>query len=746
MPEPAGAAPVEEAAPSGPPGPRVCVFHDATLTRGRLGHLIGYTEAGEPQVRLNSGETVSCPKESVFFRDGEQCRCSLDGRSRIVTSGDGSRHLVPLPRPRRARGEGRGHREGSSGLPERAYCEVGGKLWTTGDEESDPILLANFTARIKKSVVRHEGGKPRTRYVIEATHSDSSVGRREITVEADEYPAMRWPYVLGAAFSVGAGRGVADHARHAIQLLSQRDGIESAVEHASLGWIEHEGRWLYLHAGGALGADGPSRAVRVDPPGGLEQYRLPDPPTDPDAVRDAVRAPLSIWTLEKAGTPGARMAAAIIATSPWRAVLSPCNGSTHLGGPSGHLKTSTARLALQHFAADHRGLAASMPAGWSDTRNSLQRRAYDCCCSLLVVDDLKEKAHLATSEGIFQSQGNLRDRARMGSDQSLLQSLPPRGSILSTGEVDPHSASTCGRVLAVELGAGDIRLDLLDPLQRAGDDGLYALAMAAYVRWLAPRLDDVRSEHERLTDEIRRGLGEISGAHPRHPDAVAQLIAAYRLFLEFASEVGAIDAGEAEGYAATARGYLLELARAQAEPQREAKVGRTFLRLIASALSSKQCHLIDAHRGHAPTEYAGACGWAKTWLYTGRDTGPAQDWEIPANSKLVGFIDLEAKLVYLDPEPSAAAATRQAESLGTPQSFKSVGRELLNEKLCRPHKDSDGTVRTTQPKRIKNHGTKRYLYISIADLFGDPDEEALKEAPANEPDGSDQVIPPVKFD
>ena len=80
-----------------------------------------------------------------------------------------------------------------------------------------------------------------------------------------------------------------------------------------------------------------------------------------------------------------------------------------------------------------------MPAGWSDTRNSIQRRTYDCACSLLVVDDMKERAHLATSEVIFQAQGNGRDRSRMGSDQSLLQSLPPRGSILSTGEID-HTA------------------------------------------------------------------------------------------------------------------------------------------------------------------------------------------------------------------------------------------------------------------------------------------------------------------
>ena len=145
-------------------------------------------------------------------------------------------------------------------------------------------------------------------------------------------------------------------------------------------------------------------------------------------------------------------------------------------------------------------------------------------------------------------------------------------------------------------------------------------------------------------------------------------------------------------------------------------------------------------------KYAGACGWSKAWLYTGKDTGQILEWQIPANSRLIGFIDEENGLIYLDPVASATIATRQAESQGTPQSFRSVGRELLNEKLCRSHGDKDGTTRATWPTRIPDHGIKRYLWISIADLFEDPQSESLIQQVASEPVGPDCLIEQVTLD
>ena len=119
-------------------------------------------------------------------------------------------------------------------------------------------------------------------------------------------------------------------------------------------------------------------------------------------------------------------------------------------------------------------------------------------------------------------------------------------------------------------------------------------------------------EHTSLTAEIREDLGEIPGTHPRHPDAIAELIAAYRLYLEFAVETGAIEHITANAYTAKAREYLVELAEAEAGPQSDAKPGRKFLNLIAATLQSKRCHLAVIDSDCAPSIYPGACGWHRT--------------------------------------------------------------------------------------------------------------------------------------
>ena len=309
----------------------------------------------------------------------------------------------------------------------------------------------------------------------------------------------------------------------------------------------------------------------------------------------------------------------------------------------------------------------------------------------------------------------------MNKDQSLQKPLNPRGTLLSTGEIDPRTRSALGRMLMVEIRARDIDLGVLTRLQASGDQGWFASAMAAYIQWLAPQLDAVREEHGRLAASIRQEIGSIPGAHPRHADIVAQLVAAYQLFQRFAVERGAVKQITADGYIATARKHLLELGHAQQELQDESKPGRRFLELIASALQAKRCHLLNAMNDDAPCNYAGACGWQKEYLYQGKEIGSILDWKVPPNSKCVGFIDEEKRLVYLAPLESLAMATDMARRNGDPQSFSRIGRELLNEGLC---EGSTGrkSARHTRAKRIGAHGQKRYIWIPIAELFEDPDE------------------------
>jgi hypothetical protein len=581
-----------------------------------------------------------------------------------------------------------------------SYSEENGCLFT-GNER-----LANFTARIKQTVIRHEAGAERVRFKIEVKHAAGH--RRSTAVDAEKYSTMAWVYGLGAEFAMDPGREVKDLVRHAVQVLSQADGIRRAVEHTSLGWIRHEGEWLYLHAGGAIGTNVPFGGVGVEIPGTLGKYSLPVPPADTRILVRAMDAHLEVWGLAKPGRQGGRGAAAIAGVMPWRSPLSAFDAYSHLGGPSGNFKTAVARIILQHFSADAKGRNCAMPADWRSTVNALQRLAFDCRDSLLIIDDLKLEKQLEVAEIVFQTQGNLQGRLRMNFDQSMHQGLDPRGSILSTGEIDPRSTSTLGRGLAVELKEGDIDAAILSKLQQAGDEGLFALLMAAYIQWLAPKLDSIRSEHAQLTARYRDQI-VIVGAHQRHPDAIAQLIAAYELFMRFGVERGLIGQITADNYLMNAKGLLIEVGANQAGPREESKIGRRFLDLIASALQSGRCHLKNADDELTAPTFCIPCGWR--W----EATGPNGDWRIPGGSRCIGFDSSNNGFVYLDVNESLAIAMDMAKAQHAPQNFASVGRELLQEGLVKVHKDGDKT-RASQAVRI--HGSlKRCFWVPRGNLF-----------------------------
>src|ERR1700730_17549082 len=103
----------------------------------------------------------------------------------------------------------------------------------------------------------------------------------------------------------------------------------------------------------------------------------------------------------------------------------------------------------------------------------------------------------------WRAQGNRCGRGRLHSDTRLRPARPPRGLILSTGEEVPAGQSLRARLVVVEVRPRDVNLERLGDAQEAANQGLYAQAMAGYVCWLAPRLDDVRAKLQSISRERR---------------------------------------------------------------------------------------------------------------------------------------------------------------------------------------------------------------------------------------------------
>jgi hypothetical protein len=537
-----------------------------------------------------------------------------------------------------------------------------GLVWLKHTRDGEILTpLTNFRSQIVSQVIEDDGAETRRLMEIEGRLKDR-VSRFVIPV--GEFAAMNWPLQhLGSEAVVYAGFGVRDHVRAAIQLLSGEAPERRVYTHT--GWRQIGEVWCYLHAGGAIGPEGAVRGVEVKLPQALGSFILPEPP-EPRRLREAVEASLRI--LDTA--PEALTFPLFCAI--WRAPVGPADFSLHLVGPTGAGKTEEAALAQRHWGAALD--ARHLPGSWSSTANALEGIAFAAQHALLVVDDFSpaggssEVAHMhREADRLLRGQGNRQGRLRMRADATLRPPKPPRGLIVSTGEDVPRGESLRARVFVIEMSPGDVDWHALTGCQDDAAKGLYAEALAGFVKWLAAKYDDVHSGQAKETRELRQAAMQ-SGSHRRTPDIVANLAVGLKRFLAFAEEAGALSDEQAD--ALWERGWqaLGEAARAQGHHQAAAEPANRFIELLRAVVSSGRGHVAGPDGGYpeAPErwgwrERVGGSGYEPAWVPQGH---------------LVGWVDGEN--LYLEPEASLAAVQALARESGE---TLAIGKRTLHKRL-----------------------------------------------------------------
>lgn len=495
--------------------------------------------------------------------------------------------------------------------------------------------LTNFQARIVGDVAEDDGVETRRALEIVAAVRDR---QHRFRIPAERFAAMNWPLEhLGAGAIVYPGMGTRDHARTAIQLLSGE--MPQRTIYAHTGWRQCEDTWVYLHAGGGIGPDGPLEGIEVVLPGDLSRFCLPPPPSG-EALISAIRTSFKMIEAAPEGITIPLLA------SVYRAVLGGADFSLFLVGPTGAGKSELAALAQQHFGA---GLdSRHLPGQWASTGNALEGLAFLAKDALLVIDDfapggspIDAQRYHRDAERILRSQGNRAGRQRMTATATLRADKPPRGLVLSTGEDVPRGQSARARALILDVGPGIVRWETLARCQGEAAAGDYAAALSGFVRWVAGDYDATQERFVAETARLR-GLAHGGGAHRRTPGIVASLGAAWRCFLDFAVEAGAISASEAES--AWRRGWtaLGLAALAQAQYQAASEPATRFIELVGAILSSGRAHVAGAD-GEEP-EQPQRWGWRHSIVGAGEYE--RREWR-PQGAR-VGWVDGEQ--LYLDRE------------------------------------------------------------------------------------------------
>jgi len=187
----------------------------------------------------------------------------------------------------------------------------------------------------------------------------------------------------------------------------------------------------------------------------------------------------------------------------------------------------------------------------------------------------------------------------MSGNARLRPSQPPRALLLATGEDVPSGQSLRARMVVVELGIGEVDRAALGEYQRAGQRGLLAAAMGAFLSWWAGRYEEVRRHRAARTQELRNQFR--GAAHPRLPGALADLQSAFEIWLQFALESGAISASEREALRDRCIKALGELLALQAPYHLAANPALRFLSLLRTGFAIGRAHLTNRQGGMPPS-------------------------------------------------------------------------------------------------------------------------------------------------
>jgi len=196
-------------------------------------------------------------------------------------------------------------------------------------------------------------------------------------------------------------------------------------------------------------------------------------------------------------------------------------------------------------------------------------------------------------------------------------------------------------MMTVEVRQGDINWDSLSKAQEAAAAGEYATTMGGFIMWLANDLEFARDVFRSKRLVFRE---DVQAEHKRTADVIAQLAAAWNLFLFFAIDIGAIDEAMAERIEADMWAGLTEVAGEQSELQRAAEPVGRFRDLIVAALGTGRAHLQSVETGGYPAN-AEQWGWQRDGF----------EWR--ARGECIGWLSAVGQL-YLEPNISYAVASR----------------------------------------------------------------------------------------
>ncbi|MCO5384633.1 MAG: hypothetical protein NHB14_01525 [Desulfosporosinus sp.] len=289
--------------------------------------------------------------------------------------------------------------------------------------------IANFVAWPIRQIAKDNGIDRTTKFEIVGLAS-GGIPLPAAMVPSEKFAQMQWAIdAWGLRANIKPGAASKDKIRYITQALGINAPKDLLFGH--LGWKKIDGKWAYLHAGGAI--NNADAIVDLNDEG-LTSYELPP------AVKDAKEAmQCSLQTLNLAPRSVTMSLFSLIFLAPLCEPLRKANLEPAfllwLNGTTGSMKSTLAALFTSHFGIFS---GKSLPASFKDTANSLERKAFFTKDSVLVVDDYHPNSSQSealkmreAAERLLRGYGDRIGRGRLNADSSAKKHLYLKDCVLS---------------------------------------------------------------------------------------------------------------------------------------------------------------------------------------------------------------------------------------------------------------------------------------------------------------------------
>lgn len=247
------------------------------------------------------------------------------------------------------------------------------------------------------------------------------------------------------------GRSIQQYYQDSVRM--QFDNMNKQTIYTHTGWRKINGRWVYLHCGGAIGADDIDISVELTDGrlNNMYSLSLQDSPDKWKTFKQFLQCadPYIIYPL-----------VSYIFLAPLIEFLAAAEClpgfSFYLLGKSQSGKSTLAALALCFFGGFSN---KTLPASFNDTANSIALKGFVLKDTVMVVDDFcpsGSRREADEKNKIFEklaaAYGDRLGRGRLNSDSTLKENKPVRGLALITGELLPQVAqSRLGRNVFITM-------------------------------------------------------------------------------------------------------------------------------------------------------------------------------------------------------------------------------------------------------------------------------------------------------